>query len=60
MARPAGVTVKTKDNSRKKHQQHAEWTKAKPLGRPKQRWVLDEPLAVSAGKQPSGHWEKVR
>lgn len=31
----------------------------KRIGRPKQVWVFEEPLAVVAGEQPKGHWEKV-
>jgi hypothetical protein len=36
MAMPAGVTKKTKDNSKKKYRENAEWMKGKKLGRPKQ------------------------
>lgn len=59
MAKPAGVTAKTKDNSRKKHRENEEFQKGKKLGRPKQLWVPEEPLATAAGEQPTGHWEKV-
>ena len=31
----------------------------KRIGRKKQIWVFEEPLAVAAGEQPKGHWEKV-
>lgn len=58
MARPAGVTAKTKDNSKKLHRNREEWQKGKRIGRPKQAWVFDEPLAVAAGEQPTGHWER--
>jgi len=38
MARPAGVTVKTKDNSKKKHREREEWQKGKRIGRPAQQY----------------------
>lgn len=57
MTKPVGVVTKTKDNSRKKHRENEEFQKGKKLGRPKQVWVLEEPLNVPAGEQPSGHWE---
>jgi hypothetical protein len=38
MARPVGVTQKTKDNSRKKFREHDEWMEAKKLGRPAQQF----------------------
>jgi hypothetical protein len=38
MARPAGVTAKTKDNSKKLHRNREEWQKAKKLGRPAQQF----------------------
>lgn len=59
MARPVGLAKATKDNSNKHPRQADEFREGKKMGRPKQRWVLDEPLAVAAGEQPSGHWEKV-
>jgi hypothetical protein len=59
MAKPVGVvSSKTKDNSRKKHRENEEFNKGKKLDRPKQVWVVEEPLAVPAGEQPNGHWEK--
>lgn len=45
MTKPAGVVSKTKDNSRKKHREHAEWMAAKKIGRPKQIRI-------------EGRWEK--
>lgn len=59
MAKPAGLQSKLKDNSKKKYREQKEWAEGKRVGRKKQVWVLDEPLAVAAGEQPSGHWEKV-
>ena len=59
MAKPAGLQSKLKDNSKKKYREHAEFEKAKKIGRKKQVWVWDEPMAVAAGEQPTGHWEKV-
>ena len=38
MARPVGVTVKTKDNSRKKFREREQWLIAKKLGRPAQQF----------------------
>ena len=38
MARPVGVTVKTKDNSRKKFREREQWLIAKKLGRPAQQY----------------------
>jgi hypothetical protein len=49
MSKPVGVTSKAKDNSRKKHQQNAEFQKSKKLGRSKQRWV-----------EATNTWEKVK
>jgi hypothetical protein len=46
MTRPAGVTAKTKDNSKKKFREREEWQKGKKIGRPKQKYV-------------DGRWEKV-
>jgi hypothetical protein len=59
MARPVGLTLKRKNNDNKKYRENAEWQAGKKLGRPKQVWVWDEPMAVAAGIQPEGHWEKV-
>jgi hypothetical protein len=62
MARPLEVvSSKTKDNSRKKYNEHRDWTAGKKIGRPKQTWVLDAhgkliPNTVTIG---AGHWEKV-
>ena len=53
MARPDGLTQKTKDNSRKLHRNHEEWMVGKKIGRQKQVWV--PPVAVS---KTIGHWEK--
>ena len=52
MAKPAGLQSKLKDNSKKNYRANEEWKAAKKLGRKKQRWVWEEPMA------PSGHWEK--
>ena len=38
MAKPAGVTVKTKDNSKKHPRAHEEWQKGKRIGRPAQQF----------------------
>jgi hypothetical protein len=38
MAMPAGIQRKTKDNSKKKYREHAEWEQGKRLGRPKQQF----------------------
>lgn len=46
MSMPAGVSKKTKDNSRKKYREHQEWMEGKKLGRPHQQWV-------------NGHWAKI-
>jgi hypothetical protein len=40
MAKPAGVSVKTKDNSRKKYQEHEAWMKRKKLNRPYQQYDM--------------------
>jgi hypothetical protein len=60
MAKPVGLKTTLKDNSKKLYRNHTEWMKGKRLGRPKQQWVFEEPMAVAAGEQPSGHWEKVQ
>jgi hypothetical protein len=39
MAKPEGITKKTKDNSHKKPYEREQWQKGKRIGRPKQRWV---------------------
>lgn len=57
--RPAGVARATKNNDNKHPRQADEFREGKRLGRPKQVWVFDEPLAVAPGEQPTGHWEKV-
>ena len=49
MTRPAG-TKATKDNSRKLHANREEWMAGKKLGRSKQAWVWEEPMAVPAGR----------
>lgn len=38
MARPIGVTAKTKDNSKKHPRMHEEWMKGKRIGRPAQQF----------------------
>ena len=38
MAKPAGVTAKTKDNSKKKFRENEEWMLGKKLGRPSQQF----------------------
>ena len=38
MSMPAGVSKKTKDNSRKKYREHQEWLLGKKLGRPHQQF----------------------
>lgn len=64
MARPVGVAIKTKDNSRKKHRENEEFQKGKKLGRPKQVWVWDDIGRRGAFAYPNvdpvGHWEKVK
>ena len=37
----------------------ADFAAGKRIGRKKQIWVFEEPLAVAAGEQPKGHWETV-
>jgi hypothetical protein len=59
MTKPAGVVAKTKDNSRKKYREREDWLKGKKVGRVKQVWVWEEPLAAPTGEQPTGHWEKI-
>ena len=58
--RPIGVGRASKDNSGKHPHKAEEFKEGKKVGRTKQVWVFDEPLATVAGEQPSGHWEKVR
>jgi hypothetical protein len=56
--KPAGLVTKTKDNSRKKHRENAEWIKGKKIGRPKQQWVPAE-IVSRDGWQVPAHWEKI-
>ncbi len=49
--KPAGVTQKTKDHSKKHPRMAEEWQKGKRIGRPKQVWIVTD--AVNGG-----HWEK--
>jgi hypothetical protein len=57
VAKPDGITKKTKDNSKKKYRENLEWMRGKKLGRPKQQWV---PVLDADGWETSeGHWEKV-
>jgi len=48
MAKPIGVIAKTKDNSRKKYREHAEWLEGKKIGRPAQQW-----------NERTRQWEKI-
>lgn len=69
MSRPAGVTAKTKDNSKKKFREHEEWMVGKKIGRPKQVYV-DTRIGMSIKEVekltdaeilalPKPGWEKV-
>lgn len=57
MARPARMTQKTKDNSKKNYRERKEWMQGKKIGRPKQVWVDDTPTHLIG--ESEGHWEKV-
>jgi hypothetical protein len=69
VAKPVGIVVKTKDNSKKKYREHDEWMRGKKLGRPKQVFVdtrmgmsIDEIESLSDAQilaLPKPHWEKV-
>ena len=62
MARPVGVTQKTKDNSRKKFREHDEWMEAKKLGRRKQVWMAEEAMVDAVSGRilgvVAGRWKK--
>lgn len=59
MAKPEGITKKTKDNSRKHPHMREEWMAGKKLGRPKQIWVWDATPMEEIGETDIGHWEKI-
>ena len=46
-------------NQTKNYVAAADYVAGKRIGRKKQIWVFEEPLAVAAGEQPKGHWETV-
>jgi hypothetical protein len=57
--KPAGMSTKTKDNSRKKYRENAEWSAGKKIGRKKQVWVPNVAFVTNPQGEVAGRWEKV-